>query len=103
MQYNFIAGLPQLEEIKASIPDVIKLVQFDKGKSYDDYQEGDKLAAYGLAGIIAAGAGAKVAAKVGLMAIALAFLKKGGFLIVFLFGGIARFLRGLFSRKSPGA
>lgn len=103
MQYNFIASLPQLEEIKASIPDVIGIVQFDKGKSYDDYQQGDKLAAYGMAGIIAAGAGAKVAAKAGLIAIALAFLKKGGFLIALLFAGAGRFLKGLFSRKSPGA
>ncbi|RFZ83745.1 DUF2167 domain-containing protein [Shinella sp. WSJ-2] len=103
VQYNFVADLSQLEEIKAAIPSVIKLVQFDKGKTYEDYQQGDKLAAYGLAGIIAAGAGAKVAAKVGLLAVALAFLKKGGFLIVLLFGGVVRFFRGLFGKKSPDA
>ena len=103
IQYNFVAGLSQLEEIKAAIPSVVQLVQFDKGKQYNDYQQGDKLAAYGLAGIIAAGAGAKVAAKAGLLAIALAFLKKGGFLIVLLFGGAIRFFRGLFGNKSPDA
>lgn len=103
VQYNFVADLAQLEEIKAAIPTVIKLVQFDKGKSYDDYQQGDKLAAYGLAGVIAAGAGAKVAAKVGLLALALAFLKKGGFLIVLLVGGALRFFSGLFGKKTPGA
>jgi uncharacterized membrane-anchored protein len=103
VQYNFVADLSQLEEIKAAIPSVIKIVQFDKGKSYDDYQQGDKLAAYGMAGVIAAGAGAKVAAKAGLLAIALAFLKKGGFLVVLLIGGVLRFAGNLFGRKSPKA
>ncbi|MBB5664898.1 putative membrane-anchored protein [Rhizobium leguminosarum] len=103
-QFNFIAGLDQLKEIEGVIPTVTKLVQFDKGKAYTDYVEGDKIAAYGMAGMIAAGAGAKIAAKVGLLAIALAVFKKAGILVVVVAGAVLRFAKGLFNRdKTPTA
>ncbi|HXV31931.1 MAG TPA: DUF2167 domain-containing protein [Sinorhizobium sp.] len=101
LQMNFIAGLNQLTEIKAGLPSVTGMVQFDPGKAYADFREGDKVAAYGMAGLIAAGAGAKVAAKAGLLAIALAFLKKGGVLVVLAGAAILRFFKGLFGRKAP--
>ncbi|OWV79632.1 hypothetical protein ATY77_27015 [Rhizobium sp. R634] len=104
LQFNFVAGLAQLPEIKDVIPTVTKLVQFDKGKAYTDYVDGDKMAAYGMAGMIAAGAGAKVAAKVGLLALALAFFKKAGILVVVALAGALRFAKGLFTRnKTPNA
>ncbi|MFS8147726.1 hypothetical protein ATY78_15320 [Rhizobium sp. R635] len=103
-QFNFVAGLEQLNEIKDVIPTVTKLVQFDKGVAYTDYVEGDKIAAYGMAGMIAAGAGAKVAAKVGLLALALAFFKKAGILVFVAFAAVLRFAKGLFNRnKTPAA
>lgn len=83
LQLNFVAALSKLGEIKKTIPTVTNMVAFDKGAGYSDYQDGDAIAAYGMAGMIAAGAGAKVAAKVGLFAAAAALLKKGGILIVF--------------------
>jgi uncharacterized membrane-anchored protein len=99
MEFDFIAGLPQLKEIEGAIPRVTKLVQFDKGLTYTDYAKGDKIAAYGMAGMIAAGAGAKIAAKIGLLAIAVAFFKKGAILVLVVFGGLVRFAKGLFGRK----
>lgn len=103
-QFNFVAGLEQLKEIEDVIPTVTKLVQFDKGMAYTDYAQGDKLAAYGMAGMIAAGAGAKIAAKVGLLALALAFFKKAGILVVVAFAAVLRFAKGLFKRdKTPTA
>lgn len=103
-QFDFVAGLEQLKEIEDVIPTVTKLVQFDKGMAYTDYAEGDKLAAYGMAGMIAAGAGAKIAAKVGLLALALAFFKKAGILVVVMAAGALRFAKGLFKRnKTPTA
>ncbi|PDS78224.1 DUF2167 domain-containing protein [Rhizobium sp. L43] len=102
-EFDFVAGLEQLKEIEEVIPTVTKLVQFDKGMAYTDYVEGDKIAAYGMAGMIAAGAGAKIAAKVGLLALAAAFLKKAGILIVVVLGGALRFAKGLFSRNKPPA
>ncbi|KEC75435.1 hypothetical protein RLPCCGM1_c0807 [Rhizobium leguminosarum bv. phaseoli CCGM1] len=103
-EFDFVAGLGQLKEIEEVIPTVTKLVQFDKGMAYGDYVDGDKIAAYGMAGMIAAGAGAKIAAKVGLLALALAFFKKAGILVVVLAGGALRFAKGLFTRnKTPTA
>ncbi|HWT58631.1 MAG TPA: DUF2167 domain-containing protein [Rhizobium sp.] len=103
-QLDFVAGLGQLKEIEEVIPTVTKLVQFDKGMAYTDYVEGDKIAAYGMAGMIAAGAGAKIAAKVGLLALALAFFKKAGILVVVVAGAVLRFAKGLFNRnKTPTA
>ena len=72
--------------------------------TYGDYAKGDKIAAYGMAGMIAAGAGAKIAAKIGLLAIAVAFFKKAAILVLVVAGGVARFAKGLFRRnKTPGA
>ena len=103
-QFNFVAGLDQLKEIEGVIPTVTKLVEFDKGMAYGDYVEGDKIAAYGMAGMIAAGAGAKIAAKVGLLALALAFFKKAGVFVFILLAGALRFAKGLFKRnKTPTA
>ncbi|WP_171899823.1 MULTISPECIES: DUF2167 domain-containing protein [unclassified Rhizobium] len=103
-EFDFVAGLNQLKEIEAVIPTVTTLVQFDTGMAYTDYVEGDKIAAYGMAGMIAAGAGAKIAAKVGLLALAAVFLKKAGILIVVVAGGALRFAKGLFTRsKTPTA
>lgn len=101
LQMNFIAGLNQLEEINAGLPGVTGMVHFDPGKAYADFREGDKVAAYGMAGLIAAGAGAKLAAKAGMLAIALAFLKKGGVLIVLAGAAVLRFVKGIFGRKTP--
>lgn len=104
MQFDFVAGLDQLKEIESAIPTVTKLVQFDQGMTYGDYAKGDKIAAYGMAGMIAAGAGAKIAAKIGLLAIAVAFFKKAAILVLVVAGGVARFAKGLFRRnKTPGA
>jgi len=101
LQFDFVAGLEQLKEIETAIPSVTNLVQFDKGVTYGDHADGDKIAAYGMAGMIAAGAGAKVAAKVGLLALAAGFLKKIGLLVVFAGAAALRFVKRLFGRKSP--
>ena len=103
-QFDFVAGLEQLKEIETAVPTVTKLVQFDKGMAYGDYVEGDKIAAYGMAGMIAAGAGAKIAAKVGLLALALVFFKKAGVLVFIVLAGALRFAKGLFKgNKTPTA
>jgi uncharacterized membrane-anchored protein len=104
LQFDFVAGLEQLKEIETAVPTVTKLVQFDKGMAYSDYVDGDKVAAYGMAGMIAAGAGAKVAAKVGLLAIAAAFLKKAWILVFVVFGGAVSLVKKLFTgNKTPSA
>jgi uncharacterized membrane-anchored protein len=102
LELNFVAGMSDLPAIQASIPGVVGLVNFDPGKAYGDFKDGDKVAAYGLAGLIAAGAGAKLAAKVGFLALALAFLKKGAFLVVIALGAIFKPVMSFFRRKPDG-
>ena len=108
-ELDFVAGLSQLQEINAAIPSVINTVQYDSGKRYADFVNGDKIAAYSMAGMIAAGAGVKIAAKLGFLAVALGFFKSFGVallalkkgLIVVLAGVVAagRKILGLFRRK----
>lgn len=99
LQLNFVASMGQLNEINESIPAAISMVRFNPDHEYSAYRDGDKLAAYGLAGLIAAGAGAKIAAKAGLIAIALAFLKKGGFVLVLAAGAIGKIFKNLLGAK----
>jgi uncharacterized membrane-anchored protein len=94
LKMNFVAGMDQLAEIKGVIPAVMAMPQFEEGSRYDDYVPGvDKVAAYGIGGLIAG----KLLSKAGLLAIALAFLKKGWFLVVLALAGLwqvgARFFR----------
>lgn len=70
--------------------DLLKVAQasfaFPPGGRYGDFQAGDKVAEYGIAGLVASVLGAKVAAKLGLFAIIAVFAKKiGVFLLVPLF------------------
>lgn len=102
LELNFVAGMSDLPAIQASIPSVVGLVNFDPGKAYGDFKDGDKIAAYGLAGLIAAGAGAKLAAKVGLLALGLAFLKKGAVFVIIALGAILKPITNFFRRKPGG-
>lgn len=71
LQVNVIGGMNQLKDINAKVPGMLSMVSFTEGNRYADYQEGDKLAAYGIAGLIAGG----VAAKAGLFKLLLGALK----------------------------
>jgi uncharacterized membrane-anchored protein len=99
LKMNFVAGMDQLAEIKGLIPTVMSMPEFGTGSRYEDYVPGvDKVAAYGIGGLIAG----KVLAKVGVFALALAFLKKGWILVILALGGLWRFARRWFHR-SPQA
>ena len=86
LSMNLVSSMSQLSQIRDAASDLAKTAEFDAGSRYADYEEGDKVAGYGLAGLVAAGAGLAVAKKAGLIAILLVFLKKGA---VFLFAGAA--------------
>jgi uncharacterized membrane-anchored protein len=79
---GFIAGIDQLPQVEAAAPEVLKIVNFTEGNRYADFVPGvDTVAAVGIGGLIAG----QVAAKTGLLALALVFLKKG-FVLVLIFG-----------------
>ncbi len=70
---RYIAGMDQLPEIKGNLDPVLSLVSFKDGWKYSDFDPSiDTVAAVGIGGLIAG----KLAAKAGLLAFALVFLKK---------------------------
>jgi uncharacterized membrane-anchored protein len=99
LKINFVAGMDQFDEIKSVIPAVMAMPQFEAGSRYQDYVPGvDKVAAYGIGGLIAG----KLLAKAGVLAVLLAFLKKGWILVFLAVGGLWRFAARLF-RRAPAA
>jgi uncharacterized membrane-anchored protein len=72
---NAVAGMNQLDAIKADMQNVLAFTEFNPGNSYADFDSStDKVASYGLAALVAGG----IAAKTGLFAklIALAIAAK---------------------------
>lgn len=90
---NAIGGMELLPEIKDNINGILAGVEFERGQRYADYRPGvDRLAAYGIGGLIAG----KVLMKTGLLASIGIFLLKAWKLValafVGLFAGIRKFL-----------
>jgi len=79
---------------------------FDEGHRYADFEDGDRVAAYGLAALVATVAGAKLGKGViaTIIAFGLVFLKKGWIIIVVAVGGIWAAIKRLFGSKgeAPG-
>jgi uncharacterized membrane-anchored protein len=87
LNINFVAGMDQLTEIHGVVPAVLAMPEFASGFRYSDYVPStDKVAAYGIGGLIAGG----LAKKLGLLALGLAFLKKGWILAVLALGAAWR-------------
>ena len=90
---NFIAGMDQLDFIDTQIDTVLHIAEFDDGQRYADFNPDiDKVAAYGIGALIAG----KVAAKLGLLATILIFLKKFWILAILGMGG---FFKKIFGKK----
>jgi len=92
---NAIGGLEQLAEIKTQTPTILAATNFTSGNTYEEFNSSvDKVAAYGIAGLIAGGILAKTGlfAKLGILL--LKFLKP---LLVVIAGAgawIMRFFKG---------
>jgi uncharacterized membrane-anchored protein len=96
LELSAVAAVNQLATIKAEMPKLLQSVEFNTGNRYADFDPKlDQMAAYGIGALIAG----KVAAKVGLFKIILAFILASKKLLVA--GGIALllFLKKLFGRK----
>jgi uncharacterized membrane-anchored protein len=73
LSLNAIASMSQLQTIEKDMRQVLAFVEFDEGHRYGDYVAGvDKVAAYGIGGLIAG----KLAAKAGLFKLLLVFAAK---------------------------
>jgi len=91
LSLNAVAPIGQLAQVRADMPQVLAMTEFDPGQRYTDYNPGtDRLAAYGIGALVAGG----IAAKAGL------FAKLGVLLLAFkkfVVLGIAA-IGGLFAR-----
>jgi uncharacterized membrane-anchored protein len=60
LNLNVVAGMDALPQIEASAPEIVGLVNFTDGNRYADFNKStDKVAAYGLAALVAGGFAAK--------------------------------------------
>ncbi|MGL4238991.1 DUF2167 domain-containing protein [Tabrizicola sp.] len=76
---SFVAGIDQLADVKAAAPDVLKMISFTDGNRYADFNpDTDQVAEMDVGGLISG----NPLATAGLLAVALAFLKKGGIVLL---------------------
>lgn len=73
---------------------------FSSGKRYGDYTAGDKVAEYGVAGLVASALGVKAASKLGFLALLAVFAKKAGALIIIPFVGLLAWARKKLFRRA---
>ena len=98
--FNAVASMNQLKLIQSETPKILDMVQFTSGNRYEDYQPGiDKLAAYGLTGLIAAGVGAKLAAKAGFIKVLIAALLAAKKFLIFAVVVLVGYIKTFFSRR----
>jgi len=90
-----VLGTPEhVPEVEAALPELTGMIALKEGSRYEDFIPGvDTIAAGGLSGLLGGGA-----AQAGLLVLALAFLKKGGFVLLAL---PFFWLKNLFGRKPP--
>lgn len=99
LSLNMVDSMSNLGAVSAEAKDLGATVKFDPGYAYADFDpSSDKNAGYGLAGLVAAGAGLAVAKKVGLLGLLLVFLKKAIVLVVAGFAGIGAWVKRKLSR-----
>ena len=92
---NAIGGLDQLPEIKRQTPTLLAATNFTKGNTYEEFNSSmDKVAAYGIVGLIAGGVLAKTGllAKVGILL--LKFIKPALAGIAALGAWVVKFFKG---------
>jgi len=98
LNLNVVAAMNSLPEIEKSTPEIVGMVEFTEGNRYADFKKGtDKVAAYGLAALVAGG----IAAKAGLfkmLFVALLAAKK--FVIIGVVALVA-VVKKLFSGRGP--
>lgn len=99
LSLNMVASMDELPAIRAAAVDLGKTVNFEQGAAYADFNpQTDQKADYGLAGLVAAGAGLAVAKKVGLLGLLLVFLKKGFVIVAVAAAALWRRIKRLFGR-----
>jgi uncharacterized membrane-anchored protein len=103
---NLVTDPAKLAQYKPQATQLLVATTFTPGSRYEDFdKKSDKMAEYGLAGLVLGGAGLAAAklVKIGLIAkfgkVILAALIAGKKAIILAFAGAAAFIKKLFSRK----
>lgn len=103
LNLNAVAAMPQLGEIRPAMEGLLPMVEFNPGNRYADFDEKvDKVAAYGIAGLVAGGAAAKVGLFKGLFMGLLALKKFGIILVIAVVAGLGKIFGMIFGKKSAG-
>jgi len=104
-EFTWVGSGEQYDQLGGLLDTALADHAFKEGHRYADFQDGDKVAAYGLAALVAAVAGAKLGKGViaVLLAVGLAFLKKGWIVIVLALGGIVAGIRRFVSGRKQSA
>lgn len=97
MEVILVADPQSLDSAVTDFKRAIHGFKFNVGETYAEYREGDHVAEYGLAALVAGGAAA-VATKKGLWPLLLAFFAKGWKLIILGFVGIGALIKKIFGR-----
>ncbi|MGH8023237.1 MAG: DUF2167 domain-containing protein, partial [Limisphaerales bacterium] len=102
LDLDAVAGMHQLTEIENQAPAILKMVNFDQGNRYADFNPKiDKVAKYGLAALVAGGiAGAAV--KLGLFKLIWVFIIAAKKFIIVAIAAIVVFLGKLFKGRKQG-
>ncbi len=97
-----LADAPEnLDASKVAAEKLLSKFSFKSGKTYAEFRQGDKVAQYGLAALVAAGAGA-AAVKLGLFAVLGKFLAKAWKLVVVAIAGVGASIKRLFTGGRRG-
>lgn len=97
LSLNAVAPIGELAQVRADMPEVLDMTDFDPGQRYTDYDSRtDKLAAYGIGALVAGGIAAKAGlfAKLGVLLLA---MKK---FVIVVIAAIAGLFKKLFRRKT---
>lgn len=94
MEVILVCDPEKLPETLPAFKELLAGYSYKSGETYAEYKQGDKLAKYGLTALVAGGAVA-VAAKTGLLAAIILFLKKGWKLVVLGVVAIGAFIKRL--------
>jgi uncharacterized membrane-anchored protein len=95
-----VSEMDQFPEIQKQTPQILSMVDFNQGNRYADFDpKVDKVAAYGIAALVAGG----IAAKLGLFKMLLVFLVAAKKFIIIAFVAVAAWLRKIFAgrKNSP--
>jgi uncharacterized membrane-anchored protein len=100
LSINLITSMPELGEMREVAQDFTQIAAFDPGASYDDFDSStDEAAGYGIAGLVAGGAGLAVAKKVGVLAVLLKFIKPILIGLMVLLGAFGGRIKRLFGKR----